>query len=150
MRAAGPLASPERHVAAELAAARQAEQVLAYDDAAGHYEAALAAGAADRAEILLALGAAHDRAGCRTQARGAFAEVVELAREARDPLLLARAALGHGGVGVLVAAPDPAVTRPLEEALALLPQVTSGPSPRGCARGSRSSSTTPTAPAPRS
>jgi len=157
VRAAGPLAPPERPVAAELAAARHAEEALAYEDAAAHYEAALAAGAGragrepagsgaagardgretaagaphpaasavvspDRAEILLALGAARDRAGCRDSARAAFAEVVGLARDERDPLLLARAALGHGGVGVLVAAPDASVTRPLEEALALLPK----------------------------
>ena len=134
VRAAGTCAPAERRVAAELAAARQAEAALAYADAAGHYEAALGAGAAarragdaadgpaaGRAQLLLALGAAHDRAGNRAAAQAAFGEVVELARTARDPLLLARAALGRGGVGVLVAATDPAITRPLEEALALLP-----------------------------
>ncbi|MDA0162072.1 AAA family ATPase [Solirubrobacter ginsenosidimutans] len=164
LRAAGPLAPPERRIRAELAAARQAEAMLAYADAAAHYEAALevarrsrervaAAGirdqvaprrpgvggdgaaaqrpavggdgaadfAFDRAEVLLALGAAQDRAGCRAAARAAFAAVVGLARARRDPVLLARAALGHGGLGVLVAAPDASVTRPLDEALEQLP-----------------------------
>lgn len=122
VRAAGPLAPAERLIEVELATARQAEARLAFEDAAAHYEAALAAGAADRAEILLALGAARERAGHLEPARAAFGEVVELARDAGDPLLLARAALGRGGMGVLVAAPDPSVTRPLEEALALLPE----------------------------
>ena len=121
VRAAGQLAPPERHVAAELAAARHAEAALAYADAAGHYEAALVAGAPDRAEILLALGAAHDRAGRRPQARAAFVQVVELARDVGCARLLARAALGRGGVGVLVAAPDAALSGALEEALTRLP-----------------------------
>ncbi len=211
VRAAGECAPPERRIASELAAGRQAEAALAYEDAAAHYEAALAEvrhsrpgaalvdvrrgrgaapdeerrgspgaapdeerrgspgatpdeerrgspgaapdekrrgspgatpdeerrgspgatpgevgrkptpGAADRAEILLALGAARDRAGRRPQAQAAFDEAIELARERHDPLLLARAALGRGGVGVLVAATDERVTRPLEQALAALP-----------------------------
>src|SRR4029079_12715895 len=41
--------------------------------------------------------------------------------DTRDPVLLARAALGHGGVGVLVAAPDASVTQTLEAALDRLP-----------------------------
>ena len=121
VRFAGPLAPSARRITAELAAARQAECALAYADAADHYAAALDAGTPDRAEVLLALGAARDRAGCRPGARRAFAEVAELARAARDPRLLARAALGHGGVGVLVAAPDAPVTTLLAEALAALP-----------------------------
>jgi predicted ATPase len=151
VRAAGALAPRERLVAAELAAARWAEGMLAYADAASHYEAALSAfdgparareggrgEAGDppgRAEILLGLGAARDRAGCRRHAREAFGEVLRIARRAEDPLLLARAALGHGGVGVLVAAPDPDVTRTLEEALARLPGRETGGAARRAARG---------------
>ena len=129
VRAAGPLAPPERLVAAELTAAREAQEMLSYADAAAHYEAALAALESrgqqevhSRAEILLALGAARDRAGARAKAREAFATVVGIARDTRDPVLLARAALGHGGVGVLVAAPDASVTQTLEEALDRLPR----------------------------
>ncbi len=122
VRAAGALAPRERLVEAELAAARGAEEMLAYADAASHYEAALPLiGEVGRGDILLALGAARDRAGCRTRAREAFGEVLALARRTEDPLLLARAALGHGGVGVLVDAPDQDVTRALEEALHRLP-----------------------------
>jgi hypothetical protein len=185
VRAAGHLAPPERLVAAELAAAREAEAMLAYDDAAAHYEAALTAmggtkrparaaggragdtaragrdtawasggaragdtawasagdarsrdtanadgapagdavlGGGDPAEVLLALGAARDRAGMRGKAREAFRVVVGIGRDTRDPVLLARAALGLGGVGVLVAAPDREATRAIEEALARLPK----------------------------
>ena len=55
VRAAGECAPPERRIAAELAAARQAEAALAYADAAAHYEAALA-------EAVAAPGAAPDEA----------------------------------------------------------------------------------------
>lgn len=121
LRHAGPLVPAERRIAAELDAAREAEAMLAFEDAAAHYEAALAAGAPDRGAILLALGAAHDRAGRQGPARAAFGEALALARRAGDPVLLARAALGRGGLGVLIAAPDPTITRDLEEALAHLP-----------------------------
>ena len=138
---------------------RQAEAALAYEDAAAHYEAALAEvrrsgrarpwrgaprrgaaptrhAAASPAPPEDAPGRPARRTGPRScsrsapraiapavapQAQAAFDEAIELARERRDPRLLARAALGRGGVGVLVAATDPAITRPIEEALALLP-----------------------------
>ena len=177
VRAAGTCAPAERRVAAELAAARQAEAALAYADAAGHYEAALAAGAprgrgaasaradggrrarrgragdatwppatpptARRAEILLALGAAHDRAGtapprrprsarssssrapprpAAARSRGARSRRRRRARGRHRPRDHAPA---RGGAG---AAARPRARR----------------SPRGCGRGSRSSSTTPT------
>ena len=64
---------------------------------------------------------AHDRAGRRGPARAAFAEAAELARGARDADLLARAALGHGGMAVVIAGADPAAVGLLEEALASAP-----------------------------
>ena len=70
-------------MAAELAAAREAQEMLAYADAAAHYEAALGARGAQgshRAEILLALGAARDRAGAGRR-RGGVREVVGIARD---------------------------------------------------------------------
>ena len=120
LREAGPLTGAERLATCELAAAREAAAALAHSDAAAHYEAALAVPVTDseRGEVLLALGDAHDRAGRRRgQARAAFAEAAELARVAGDSDLLARAALGHGGVAVVIAAPDPAAVGLLEEAL---------------------------------
>jgi DNA-binding SARP family transcriptional activator len=125
LRAAGALAGGERLVTWELTAAREAAAGLAHSDAAAHYEAALAvrSGLNDpkRGEILLALGDAHDRAGRRGRARAAFGEAAEVARTARDSELLARAALGHGGMAVVVAAADPPTVRLLEEALAAVP-----------------------------
>ena len=122
LRAAGALAGDERLAAWELAAAREATAALAHSDAAEHYEAALAVRPhvqqRERAETLLALGRAHDHAGRRRRARAAFAEAAELARASRDGGLLARAALGHGGTAVVIAAADPTLVRMLEEALA--------------------------------
>jgi hypothetical protein len=122
LRGAGALAEPERLASWELTAAREATAAMAHADAAAHLEAALAArpgaGVTERGELLLALGHAHDRAGRRAQARAAFAEAAELARAAPDPEQLALAALGHGGMAVVIAAADPAEVRLLEEALA--------------------------------
>jgi DNA-binding SARP family transcriptional activator len=125
LRAAGALAGGDRLATWELAAAREATAALAHSDAAAHYEAALAvrSGVQDteRGEVLLALGHAHDRAGRRGQARAAFAEAAELARAADDGDLLARGALGHGGMAVVIAAADPTAVRLLEAALAAAP-----------------------------
>jgi DNA-binding SARP family transcriptional activator len=126
LQAAGPLAAPERIVAWEAAAARQAAAALAYEQAASHYEAALTAlphpGAPERVELLLGLGGAHDRAGHRSAARDAFRGAAELARAAGDGRLLAQAALGHGGLGITIAAADPAVVDLLEQARAIVPR----------------------------
>ena len=123
LRGAGALADGERLAGWELAAAREAAAALAHADAAAHYEAALAGRplSAERGEILLALGAAHDRAGRRSQARAAFAQAAEVARAAHDPQLGARAALGHGGLAVVIAAPDSATVALLEDGLAATP-----------------------------
>ena len=140
LRAAGPLVSSERSAAAELAAARQATAALAHEEAAGHYEAALGVlppdreGGFDRAEALLGLGDARERMGCREAARNAFSEAAALALERGDGRLLARAALGYGGLGVVIAAPDPTAVSLLERALAGLPASERGTRARTRAR----------------
>jgi DNA-binding SARP family transcriptional activator len=125
LRAAAPLAGAERQAAWELAAAREAATALAHADAATHYAAALAIPAGvperERGEVLLALGQAHDRAGRRGDARAAFVQAAELGRAAGDRDLLARAALGHGGVALVIATADATTARLLEEALAATP-----------------------------
>jgi DNA-binding SARP family transcriptional activator/tetratricopeptide (TPR) repeat protein len=125
LRGAGALTRGGRVATWELAAAREAAAALAHSDAAAHYEAALAAHPgghdSERGEVLLALGHAQDRAGRRERARAAFAEAAELARTARDSDLLARAALGHGGVAVVIAAADATTVRLHEDALAARP-----------------------------
>jgi DNA-binding SARP family transcriptional activator len=116
LRGAGPLAGEERMLEWELAAAREAAAALAPAEAAAHYEAALALTGGDgRVELLLALGDAEDRAGRRARARAAFAEAAELAP---NGAALARAALGHGGRGVVIAAADATTVALLERALA--------------------------------
>jgi tetratricopeptide (TPR) repeat protein len=119
LRAAEPLVGAERLATWELAAAREATAALADADAAAHYEAALAGGR--DAELLLALGHAHYRAGRRERARGVFREAAELACAAGDADLLARAAVGYGETAVVLAAADPAAVRLLEDALAGAP-----------------------------
>ena len=67
---AAPVERPDRAIDFALAAARRADRMLAWEEAAQHYRAALRArelaGAVDdhvRAELLLALGASEDRGG---------------------------------------------------------------------------------------
>ena len=124
LQAAGPLAPADQVVRWSRAAAREATDALAHGDAAEHLSAALAAGppAGERAELLVALGHAHDRAGERDAARASFAEAAGLARAAGDAALLSRAGLGYAGLAVVVAGPDREVTRLLEEALAAIPE----------------------------
>ena len=73
---AAPVERPDRAIDFALAAARRADRMLAWEEAAQHYRAALRArelaGAVDdnvRAELLLALGASEDRAGLEDEAR---------------------------------------------------------------------------------
>ncbi len=131
LRAAGALVDAERRASWELAAAREATAALAHADAAGHYEAALAAAGGRRdPELLLALGRSHDRAGRRAEARAAFLDAAELARSAGDSVLLAQASLGYGGMAVVITAADSTAVDLLEEALAALPDDAPGTSAR--------------------
>jgi predicted ATPase len=94
----------ERGIAYALAAGDHASDQLAYEEAAVQYERALDALArsdapetASRCEALLRLGWARWAAGEYAPARHAVAQAAELALEAREPELLARAALEYGG-----------------------------------------------------
>lgn len=107
---------------AERAAARQTA-AHAYEETAQLLDRALtvlrgAGGpAARQAKLLCSLGEALERAGARDRARAAFDEATELAHTAGDHALLARAALGYGGVGVTILDVDHALIRRLEDAL---------------------------------
>lgn len=81
-----------------LRAARQALDVLAYEDSAAHAMGALElqAGGSERVELLLVLGDAQMATGEMDAARAAFARAAQTARELQAPQLLARAALGFG------------------------------------------------------
>ena len=88
---AAPVEQPERAIDFALAAARRADRLLAWEEAAQHYRAALRArelaGAHDdpvRGELLLALGASEDRAGMEEEARATFQAAAATARVLGD------------------------------------------------------------------
>jgi class 3 adenylate cyclase/tetratricopeptide (TPR) repeat protein len=81
----------------------RAMKVLAYEEAAGHYQRALGAldlraepDDAERSELLLALAAARRAAGEHAEARARYQEAAELAGRRGDGERLARAAFGLG------------------------------------------------------
>ncbi len=123
--AAGPEESG-RAVAYAVRAAEQATGRLAYEEAAGFLEGALAAHERDdeqRARLLHDLATAHWRLGRRDAARETFDRAAEGARRAGAVELFARAALGHSGSAwEWFGDEDPASAHLLEEALALLPE----------------------------
>ncbi len=111
-----------------MRAGARAAQQLAYEEAAGHYERALQAldlteqADGQRCELLLALGDVQMGAGEAPAARASFLRAADVARRARMPARLARAALGLGsglqgfwgyGAGLV----DEALVGLLEEAL---------------------------------
>jgi DNA-binding SARP family transcriptional activator/tetratricopeptide (TPR) repeat protein len=124
---AAPAGQPERAIDFALAAARRADRLLAWEEAAEHYRAALRtleeAGALDervRAELLLALGESEDRAGSEEAARETFRSAAACARELGDATLLGRAALGYAGRWSIFGRVDEERSALLEEALAEL------------------------------
>jgi hypothetical protein len=122
--AAGEAGDASRTVRWSVAAAEQATALSADSEAAGHYERALAAlpdGDPRRGELAARLGDARNRSGDRAAARAAFAEAAACARAADDSELLARAALGAGGLGVTIGPCDRELVALLEEAVAGLP-----------------------------
>ncbi len=124
---AAPVEQPERAIDFALAAARRADRLLAWEEAAQHYRAALrtrelVGGREDRvrADLLLALGASEDHAGMEDEARGTFAAAADTARALGDGSLLGRAALGFAGQWSILGRVDAARVAMLEEALAAL------------------------------
>ena len=114
-------------------AGERAASVLAFEEAAGHYERALQ-GLGDmgaksseprRCDLLLALGETQWRGGDTPRARATFGQAAGIARRLRDPLRLARAAVGYGeGLGAFEFAEgaDDVLVTLLEEALHALEQ----------------------------
>jgi tetratricopeptide (TPR) repeat protein len=104
----------------------RAMEVLAYEEAAGHFERALRAldlqepaDQAERCELLLALAAARMAAGEVAGARARYEQAAALARRTGDGEQLARAAFGLG-VEFTAGTVDELEVRLLEEALAVL------------------------------
>ena len=126
---AAPVERPDRAIDFALAAARRADRMLAWEEAAQHYRAALRArelaGSVDdavRAELLLALGASEDRAGLEEEARETFQAAIRTARQLGDAVLLTRAALGVAGPWSALSRSDPGRVSLLDEALSALPE----------------------------
>jgi hypothetical protein len=131
------LAAPVGDVSAAVGylvrAGDRAASLVAYEEAAAHYQRALGLlGAAEassrelRGELLVRLGDAHWRAGDTQAARASFEEAAELGRRLGDGEMLARAAEGYViGLGgfLLFARFEAGATGIglLEEALAALP-----------------------------
>ena len=106
--AAGSLDESARALDYNLQAARAAVAALAFDQAAAHFQTALAVGPAstyERAEICLELGEACDHAGEAVRALDAFSEAAKIATARGDVQLLARAATGFE-----LACADPVIT----------------------------------------
>jgi DNA-binding CsgD family transcriptional regulator len=105
----------------------RAVALLAFEEAARHYRAALRV--ADRrpaeteplrADLLIALGDALARAGDRAEATAAARRALEIARRRALPLVQARAVLGLAGRDFLVAPSDPEVVAHLARAAGAL------------------------------
>jgi tetratricopeptide (TPR) repeat protein len=123
---AGSTALPEA-VRCALRAAQQAIGRFAFEEAVSVLERAHAATSAEpgatelRARVLIALGQAQIQRGAGSIGQGLCLEAAALARELRDPELLASAALAFG-LEIKAALIDPALIALLQEALAALPE----------------------------
>jgi DNA-binding SARP family transcriptional activator len=125
--AAGPAAAPAA-IDYCLRAGNHAESEHGYEDAAAHYERALAlltdAGAeeaARRCDVLLSLGGALSRAGRSADAKQALRDAAALAEAEGWPERLARAALGYTGRFAWArGSTDPALVPLLERALSAI------------------------------
>ena len=121
--AAAPFGGVERAVEYNVRAARAASEGLDFDGAAEQLGVALELGVtqpAERAGLLLELGAARHRAGRALDALSAFAEAAELADGLGDAELLARAAIGYEEACWRPGITDPVAVELLERAAAAL------------------------------
>ncbi len=119
--AAADLGGAARAIDYHRRAAAGAAEALAYAAAAAHLGAAIEIGIdppAERGAVLIALGAAANRAGEVVEALDAFSAAAEIARELGDPRLLAEAAIGYEETCWPPALADGRSVALLEEALA--------------------------------
>jgi hypothetical protein len=121
---AAPVEQPQRAIDYALAAARRADRLLAWEEAAQHHRAALRVreltGAPDddvRAHMLLDLAASEERAGMEGEARTTANHAAVLARRLGDARLLGRAALRLAGQWSILGRVDEERVAVLEEAL---------------------------------
>jgi DNA-binding CsgD family transcriptional regulator len=123
----------DKAIAYATRAAERALELVAWEEAARLYQMALQALALERepnleerCELLLALGEAQNAAGDASRGRETFEAAAGLARQLRSPQILARAALGRGGLAwTSFVASDEYEVGLLEEALAMVDPVNS-------------------------
>jgi eukaryotic-like serine/threonine-protein kinase len=128
--AAAPAGDVGKAVEYARRAGERAIALLAYEEACRLFQLALealelrpAGDAQTECELLLCLGDARARAGEFGEAKTTFLRVAEIAKAARIPELLARAALGYGGRFVWdPGRGDPHLLPLLEGAIAALPE----------------------------
>jgi transcriptional regulator with XRE-family HTH domain len=130
--------SAQKAVRYERLAGERALDEVAAEVAAGHFSRALDLldrFAVDqqapqqeelRCELLLQLAGAHDRAGEYASRDERYTEAADAARRLGNGTLLARAALGYGGILPATVFPDPRAQALLEEALQRLGEEDSG------------------------
>ena len=122
---------PDKAIGYSVRAAVRANNLIAYEESADHYEGALSALALKdepdeqcRCNLLLGLADAETRAGNADKGWETFQEAAKIAQKLRAPEQFARAALGSGSwaIGVRYGKVDEVQVGVLEEALAMLPE----------------------------
>jgi predicted ATPase len=126
---ASPAGDSDKAIDYAIRAAKRATSLLAYEEAAGHYEHARAVielrdevDQEQRGEMSLAIGDAQKKAGNNAKAREAFLQAADIARKRGAPEQLARAALGVGTAMVASGRVDELEVNALKEALSALDQ----------------------------
>jgi eukaryotic-like serine/threonine-protein kinase len=129
---AAPGGDVEKAIGYARRAGDRALTLVAYEEAASHYQMALQAvdlkekpDAAQRLELLLALGEAQNSAGDRDRAKETALQAADVARRLKDSEALARAALGFAASLGEYGAIDQQVVDLLDEALDALGDVDS-------------------------
>ena len=125
---ASPAGNSDKAMDYALRAAKRAISLLAYEEAADHYEHGLGVlelqdevKEEQRLDLLLALGDAQKKAGNTEKARGSFQQAADLARKVQSPQHFARAALGMGtSLSAAIGTVDDVHVRVLNEALSTL------------------------------
>ena len=121
--AAAPLGESGRAIEYNVLAARAAFDALAFDQAAELLSTALELGIdepARRAELLIELGSARQRAGRALEALDALRSAADLARELGNADLFARAAIGYEAACWAPMMTDQGAAELLEEAVAMV------------------------------
>lgn len=124
---ASPAGNSDKAIDYAIRAAKRAISLLAYEEAAGHYERARAVielqepvDEAQRGEMSLALGDAQKKAGNNAKAREAFLQAADIARKRGAAEQLAYAALGTETGMAASGRVDEVQVRILKEALSAL------------------------------